>query len=122
MILLSLAAAVTRCWTAVLCTNTATLFLPPMYTPTLHPRTPLCRPAEASRSSSGGSSSAFGGAQFWGALRGVDKLEGEVRALFTEARASTRRRGGQPLLVESDLKLARFLAGLHVSAGWGWGC
>ena len=33
-----------------------------------------------------------------------------------EAKASYRRRGGQPLLVENDLKLARFLAGLHVSA------
>lgn len=31
-----------------------------------------------------------------------------------EAKASYRRRGGQPLVVESDLKLARFLAGLHV--------
>ena len=68
------------------------------------------RPAEASRSSS-----AFGGAQFWAALRGVDKLEGEVRGLLAEAKANIRRRGGQPLLVESDLKLARLLAGLHVS-------
>ena len=70
-------------------------------------------PAEASRSSS-----AFGGAQFWAALRGVDKLEAEVRGLLAEAKASIRRRGGQPLLVESDLKLARFLAGLHVSEEW----
>jgi hypothetical protein len=73
-------------------------------TSSIHP------PAEASRSSS-----AFGGAQFWAALRGVDKLEGEVRGLLAEANTNIRRRGGQPLLVESDLKLARFLAGLHVS-------
>ncbi len=32
-----------------------------------------------------------------------------------ESRASMRRRGAQPLLVESELKLARFIAGLHVS-------
>lgn len=38
------------------------------------------RPAEASRSSS-----AFGGAQLWAALRGVDKLESEVRGLFAGA-------------------------------------
>jgi hypothetical protein len=46
-----------------------------------HRRSPVVapRPAEASRSSS---SSAFGGGQFWAALRGVEKLEGEVRALF----------------------------------------
>lgn len=37
---------------------------------------PTC-PAEASRSSS-----AFGGTQFWQALRAVDKLESEVRGLF----------------------------------------
>ncbi|KAL4423746.1 hypothetical protein ABPG75_001047 [Micractinium tetrahymenae] len=64
--------------------------------------------SEASRSSS-----AFGGAQFWAALRGVDKLEAEVRRLFADSKATLRRRGAQPLLVESDLKLARFLAGLH---------
>lgn len=58
-------------------------------------------------------SSAFGGTQFWAALRGVASLEGEVRALFTEAKTHLRRKGGQSLLVESDLKLARFLAGLH---------
>ena len=38
---------------------------------------PVSCPAEASRSSS-----AFGGAQFWNALRSEDKLEGEVRGLF----------------------------------------
>ncbi len=85
----------------------------------LHTSTRRCRqhgprptgalPAETSRSSS-----AFGGAQFWGVLR-AGGVEGEVRALLAECKGATRRRGGLPLLIEADLKLARFLAGLHVS-------
>jgi len=76
---------------------------------------PCCCAAAASRAEASRTSSAFGGAQFWAALRGVANLETEVRGLFTEAKTSIRRRGGMPLLVESDLQLARFLAGLHVS-------
>ena len=138
---------------------------PHLHQPTHLPAHRLPGHAEASHSSS-----AFGGAQFWNALRSEDKLEGEVRGLLAggcgpaiagllqpsscdwvcllwpaphcrlcfaclksprntpyqrttcrphvptaEAKASYKRRGGQSLLVESDLKLARFLAGLHVS-------
>lgn len=35
--------------------------------------------------------------------------------MMAESKGATRRRGGLPLLIEADLKLARFLAGLHVS-------
>lgn len=41
-----------------------------------------------------------------------------MRQLLGESKGATRRRGGLPLLAEADLKLARFLAGLHVSS-WG---
>ena len=36
-----------------------------------------------------------------------------MRALLTEAKAAYRARNALPLLVESDLQLARWLAGLH---------
>lgn len=84
-----------------------------LFPPSTHP-TPLplpLPPAEASSCSS--SASAFGGAQFWGAVRAAG-VEGEVRALLGEAKSAVRRKGGVPLLVELELKLARLLAGLHV--------
>ncbi|GAB4823676.1 hypothetical protein N2152v2_010722 [Parachlorella kessleri] len=68
--------------------------------------------AQDSLSETSRSSSAFGGAQFWGVLR-ASGVEVELRALLGECKGATRRKGGLPLLIEADLKLARFLAGLH---------
>lgn len=55
---------------------------------------------------------AFGGPRFWSALR-RSGIEPEVRELLAEAKAALRRKGAIPLQMEADLKLARFLAGLH---------
>ncbi|KAL6781628.1 hypothetical protein ACKKBF_B08795 [Auxenochlorella protothecoides x Auxenochlorella symbiontica] len=62
-----------------------------------------------------GTSTAFGGPKFWKALRSSG-VEGEVRAHMAEAKAALRRKGVLPLQAEADLKLARFLAGLHGEA------
>jgi hypothetical protein len=84
-----------------------------------HRRAGSAGSAGSGRSSSsgggGGRGSAFGGAQFWGALRRAEGLEAEACALMEEAKAAIRRRGGLPLLVEAELTWARFLAGMHVS-------
>ena len=45
-----------------------------------------------------------------------------MRGLFAEAKANIRKRGAMPLVAENDLKLARFLAGLHVSCAFGRAC
>lgn len=77
----------------------------------------LSRAVALARATSSGTSghigTAFGGTKFWAALS-ASNVESEIRELLLEAKAALRRKGAVPLQVETDLKLARFLAGLHV--------
>jgi len=52
---------------------------------------------------------------FWRALRGCEEAIGEVDTILEESRSAIRKRGALGLMVESDLRYARFLAGLYVS-------
>eukprot|EP00883_Tetradesmus_obliquus_P010940 jgi/Sobl393_1/3671/SZX73191.1 len=60
-----------------------------------------------------GSCYSLSGPGAWGVLAAAD-LEGEVRELLAEARAWYRKKGGAlALQIEQQLKLCRFVAGLH---------
>lgn len=70
----------------------------------------------ASTASRGGSP--FGGQPFWAALRGVQGLERDVRALYLDAKLTLRRKGGLPmqvhgLLLQSQSKPAAMPAAFY---------
>ncbi|KAK9846875.1 hypothetical protein WJX84_009549 [Apatococcus fuscideae] len=79
-----------------------------------NPRIALLQAEHAPASVGSHTSSGFAGRPFWHALR-QSNVEHDVRTLFADARQAVRRKGAIPLLVEQDLKFARFLAGLHGS-------
>ncbi|KAL0049175.1 hypothetical protein WJX82_008170 [Trebouxia sp. C0006] len=68
--------------------------------------------SSAASSTASRGSSHFGGHQFWGALQNAG-LEREVRGIVMEAKAAAKRKGAFVMMVEQDLMLARFLAGLY---------
>ncbi|DBA86334.1 TPA: hypothetical protein ACH3X2_005568 [Trebouxia sp. C0005] len=68
--------------------------------------------SSATSSAASRGSSHFGGHQFWGALQNTG-LEREVRGIMMEAKAAAKRKGAFVMMVEQDLMLARFLAGLY---------
>lgn len=90
--------------------NTTTIDTAPLHT-TSHPSPPPSS-APSSSSSSVGSGGGFGGRRFWHAMHDAN-LEEDVRVSLTDAKRELRRKGALPLQVELDLKLARFLVGLH---------
>ncbi len=59
-----------------------------------------------------GSGGGFGGRRFWQAMRSA-AVEEDVCASLADAKRELRRKGALPLQVELELKLARFLVGMH---------
>ena len=57
----------------------------------------------------------FSRKSFWNALRCCKDVIGEVDTILEESRSAIRKRGALGLMVESDLRYARLLAGLYVS-------
>lgn len=51
---------------------------------------------------------------FWDALRSCDDLKPELEAVLEESKSAIRRRGAISLLVETEVRYARLLAGLYV--------
>lgn len=58
----------------------------------------------------------FSRKSFWNALRCCKDVIGEVDTILEESRSAIRKRGALGLMVESDLRYARLLAGLYVSS------
>ncbi len=54
----------------------------------------------------------FSQGRFWDTLRSCESLHEEIAVILEECKSAIRRRGALPLLVESELRYARLLAGL----------
>lgn len=55
----------------------------------------------------------FSQGRFWNTLRSCETLHEEIAAILEDCKSAIRRRGALPLLVESELRYARLLAGLQ---------
>lgn len=56
----------------------------------------------------------FAKQQFWKSLRKCQELKEDLHVIIDECKAAIRRRGVLTMMVESELRYARLLAGLHV--------
>ena len=54
----------------------------------------------------------FSQGRFWDTLRSCETLHDEIASILEDCKSAIRRRGALPLLVESELRYARLLAGL----------